>query len=271
VLDSDALGRLLAEHRPSVVFHLAAQMDVRRSLVDIPFDARANVLGTLNVLLAASAAGVPRLVNTSTGGAIYGPRVDVPTAEDAVAEPLSPYGVSKLCAEQYVDWFGRSGRLSTLTLRYGNVYGPRQDPRGEAGVVAIFGQAILDGQPLTVFGDGRQTRDFVFVDDVVRANLLAADAANAGVGGVVNVGTGVATSVLDIVDALEAARAGGRAGIDVTHAPPREGEVQDSCLAVGRAAARLGFRAAVPLDVGIARTWAWLVGAAESAGSLPET
>ncbi|MGH3301541.1 MAG: NAD-dependent epimerase/dehydratase family protein [Streptosporangiaceae bacterium] len=252
ILDQQRINAVFARWRPTTVYHLAAQMDVRRSVMDITFDAHSNVLGTLNVLVAARAVGVRRLVNTSTGGAIYGPELAIPTPEGGTPEPLAPYGVSKLCAEQYVSWFQRAGGLSTVSLRYGNVYGPRQNPHGEAGVVAIFGQALAAGEPVTVFGDGLQTRDFVFVSDVVAANVFAADA---DVTGVVNIGTGRATSVLDILQALE--QRAGRAAT-IYWAPAREGEVRDSCLSVRRARETLGFEASVSLMDGIARTWQWL-------------
>ncbi len=169
------MAALCASSQPEVVFHLAAQIDVRKSTADPAFDARVNVEGTINVLEGARRAGVRRLVNTSTGGAIYGEGRVLPAPEDHPVAPEAPYGQSKFCAEGYCELFGRMHGVSTVSLRYGNVYGPRQDPLGEAGVIAIFCGKLLEGGDPIVFGDGLQTRDYVFVDDVVQANLLAAE------------------------------------------------------------------------------------------------
>ena len=158
-----------------MIFHLAAQIDVRKSVADPAHDSRMNVEGTINVLSAAQAAGVRRVVNTSTGGAIYGEGQIIPAPEDHPVAPEAPYGLSKFCAENYCALFTRLHGLSTVSLRYGNVYGPRQDPLGEAGVIAIFCGKLLEGGRPTIFGDGKQTRDYVFVGDVVDANLRAAD------------------------------------------------------------------------------------------------
>ena len=170
------LAEIFAAARPEVVFHLAAQIDVRHSVEDPTDDARANVLGTIEVLEAARAAGARRVVNTSTGGGLYGDAEAIPTPEDHPIRPLAPYGQGKHAAEGYCELYTRLHGLPTVSLRYGNVYGPRQDVHGEAGVVAIFCGCLVDGRRPTVFGDGRQTRDWVEVGDVVRANLLAADA-----------------------------------------------------------------------------------------------
>ena len=181
----------VAGAKPEVVFHLAAQIDVRRSAADPAADARINVEGTVNVLEAARRAGARRVVNTSTGGAIYGEGRTIPAPEDHPVAPEAPYGLSKFCAENYCDLFTRFHGLSTVSLRYGNVYGPRQDPLGEAGVVAIFCGKLLEGGQPTVFGDGLQTRDYVYVGDVVSANLLAAESDATGA---INIGTGVETT-----------------------------------------------------------------------------
>ena len=184
-----------------MVFHLAAQIDVRKSVADPALDARINVEGTINVLSAAQAHGVRRVVNTSTGGAIYGEGQIIPAPEDHPVAPEAPYGLSKFCAEDYCALFTRLHGLSTVSLRYGNVYGPRQDPLGEAGVIAIFCGKLLEGGRPTIFGDGQQTRDYVYVGDVVDANLRAA---GSDATGAFNIGRGVQTSVLDIVEALAA-------------------------------------------------------------------
>ena len=175
IRDADAVSQAIGEARPDAIFHLAAQIDVRKSVADPAFDARTNVEGTVNVLSAAQAHGVKRVVNTSTGGAIYGEGRQIPAPESHPVAPEAPYGLSKFCAEQYCEIFTRLHGLSTVSLRYGNVYGPRQDPLGEAGVIAIFCGKLLEGGTPKIFGDGKQTRDYVFVGDVVDANLRAAE------------------------------------------------------------------------------------------------
>jgi UDP-glucose 4-epimerase len=241
---ADAVGRV----RPEVIFHLAAQIDVRKSVADPANDSRVNVEGTINVLSAARAAGVRRLINTSTGGAIYGEGQIIPAPEDHPVAPESPYGLSKFCAENYCALFTRLHGLSTVSLRYGNVYGPRQDPLGEAGVIAIFCGKLLEGGRPKIFGDGKQTRDYVFVGDVVDANLRAAES---DVTGPFNVGRGVQTSVLDIVEALAAQS---NNGFEADHAPARSGEVQHIALDPSHTKAELGWEAQVDLDRGLAQT-----------------
>ena len=174
IRDAEAVSQAIGEAKPDAIFHLAAQIDVRKSVADPAFDARTNVEGTVNVLSAAQAHGVKRVVNTSTGGAIYGEGRQIPAPESHPVAPEAPYGLSKFCAEQYCEIFTRLHGLSTVSLRYGNVYGPRQDPLGEAGVIAIFCGKLLEGGTPKIFGDGKQTRDYVFVGDVVDANLRAA-------------------------------------------------------------------------------------------------
>src|SRR5215216_369608 len=161
IRDAEAIAQAVGETQPDVIFHLAAQIDVRKSVADPAHDSRINVEGTINVLRAAQSTGVPRVVNTSTGGAIYGEGQIIPAPEDHPVAPEAPYGLSKFCAEQYCELFSRLHGLSTVSLRYGNVYGPRQDPLGEAGVIAIFCGLLLDGGRATIFGDGKQTRDYV--------------------------------------------------------------------------------------------------------------
>jgi UDP-glucose 4-epimerase len=249
IRDAEGMLELVAATRPDVVFHLAAQIDVRRSVEDMAHDARSNVGGTINVLEAARAAGVPRFVNTSTGGAIYGETDNIPTPEDQPPAPKAPYGQSKYAAEGYADLERRLFGYSTVTLRYGNVYGPRQDPLGEAGVIAIFCGKLLEGERPTIYGDGSQTRDYVFVGDVVEANLLAA-ASDAG--GPFNIGTGVETSVLDIVEALR--EVSGEAGFAAEHAPERLGELPRSCLDPSRAREALGWTARTKVGDGLRAT-----------------
>jgi UDP-glucose 4-epimerase len=248
VRDREAVASVMAETTPEVVFHMAAQIDVRRSVSDPGFDMQTNVGGTINVLEAARGAGVRRVVNTSTGGAIYGECKIIPAPEDHPVAPESPYGLSKFCAEGYCDLYQRLHGVSTVSLRYSNVYGPRQDPLGEGGVVAIFcGQRLRGDQP-TIYGDGRQTRDFVYVGDVVAANLAAA-VTNAT--GSINVGTGLESTVLDVVAAVAAH---GEGSFEAQSAPERLGEVRHSAIDPARAQGELEWRPRVGLADGIART-----------------
>jgi UDP-glucose 4-epimerase len=247
VRDADAVMSVFSEVKPEVVFHLAAQIDVRYSVQDPVADAAANVLGTIAVLQAALRTGARRVVNSSTGGALYGDADTLPTPESHPIRPLAPYGQGKNAAEGYCELYARLHGLSTVSPRYGNVYGPRQDVHGEAGVVAIFcGQLVEGGMP-TVFGDGRQTRDWVDVSDVVRANLLAA--ARSDVTGPINIGHGQETSVLDLLDALrEVADA---PDFQPQFAPERPGEVSRSCLDVSRARRELDWEPQVQLRDGL--------------------
>jgi UDP-glucose 4-epimerase len=248
--DAAALAEHMERQRPDAVLHLAAQIDVRKSVRDPAFDARVNVEGTVNVLEAARRAEVGRVVFASTGGAIYGETDALPTPEDVEPRPKAPYGLSKFCGEGYCELFRRLFGLSTVALRFGNVYGPRQDPLGEAGVVAIFCGRLLAGEPATINGDGTQTRDYVHVRDVVAAILAAVPARD--VGGSLNIGTGRETSVLDLVSALR--EMAGDQGFTVNHADPPAGEVARSCLDVSRAHELLGWSAKVDLAEGLSTT-----------------
>ena len=253
VSDPGRLADVFATAAPEVVFHLAAQIDVRRSVTDPGRDASVNVLGTLAVLEAARVSGARRVVFSSTGGGLYGDAEVLPTPEDHPIHPLAPYGQSKLAAEGYAELYHRLHGLSTIALRYGNVYGPRQDVHGEAGVVAIFcGHAVAGRRP-TVFGDGAQTRDWVEVSDVVRANLQAADSELTGP---VNIGHGRETSVLDLLAALEDVSGGGLGSPQFE--PERPGEVRRSCLDVTRARKELGWTAEIELRDGLRRILAGL-------------
>jgi UDP-glucose 4-epimerase len=253
VCDGDAVTGLCQRTRPELVFHLAAQIDVRRSVADPAADARVNVEGTINVLAAAHAAGARRVVYSATGGAVYGEAEQVPTPEDAPVRPLAPYGQGKLSGEGYCALFTRLHGLPTIALRYANVYGPRQDPLGEGGVIAIFCGCLAEGRTPTIYGDGEQTRDYVYVADVVAANLRAAEL---DVTGPVNVGTGVETSVLHLVAAFR--ELAGGAAFEPVHAPARAGEVLRSCLDASRAHELLGWEPQVPLADGLALTLATL-------------
>ncbi len=247
VRDQAAVIELAERVRPDAIFHLAAQIDVRKSAADPALDAQINVGGTIAVLEAARRTGA-RVVNSSTGGAVYGEGRTIPAPEDHPVAPEAPYGQSKFAAEGYCELFGRLHDVSAVSLRYGNVYGPRQDPLGEAGVIAIFCGKLLDGGRPTVFGDGLQTRDYVFVGDVVRANLAAA---SSEVRGAINIGTGVESSVLDLIEAL-APQADGR--FEAEMAPERPGEVRHIALDASRAREELGWSAETGLADGLAIT-----------------
>ncbi len=253
VTDGSRLLTAIEGFGPEAVFHLAAQIDVRKSMADPAFDARLNVVGSLNVLEAATRVGARSLVFTSTGGAIYGEGVgredELPFAETSRCEPDSVYGQSKLAAEGYVGLWRRMRGLDATVVRLGNVYGPRQDPALEAGVVAIFCDLARDGGRPTVFGDGEQTRDYIHVADVVDA-LIAAEAADGA--GPFNVGTGTETSVLDLASAIGAMA--GRDDFDPEFAPPREGEVQRTALSTEASAEALGWRASRGLEEGLEQT-----------------
>jgi len=247
------LGTSLERLRPDAVLHLAAQMDVRRSVADPMYDASVNVLGTVNALAAARRAGARRFVFASSGGAVYGEQETFPAPEHHPRHPASPYGVSKLCGDEYLELARREG-LSTLALRYANVYGPGQDPTGEAGVVAIFLHRMLRGGDPVINGDGEQTRDFVYVEDVARANALALSSANTGA---LNVGTGVETSVNELARILAGA-AGHRKAVG--HGPAAPGEQRRSSVDARAARAQLGWEPRVALGEGLARTAEWFRG-----------
>jgi UDP-glucose 4-epimerase len=251
IRDAEGLAKLASEKRPQTVFHLAAQIDVRKSIEDPAFDAAVNVGGTANVLDAARAAGAGRVVFVSTGGAIYGEGEgqQLPLDEGTAIAPLSAYGQSKYAAEGYLALYERLYGLSSVALRLGNVYGPRQDPLGEAGVIAIFCGLLRAGGRPTVYGDGTQTRDYIYVGDVVAAALAAAESA---VTGPLNLGTGREASVLELAEAL--GRLGGAESFEPEFAPPRAGEVQRIALDASRAEAELGWRAATSLDEGLRLT-----------------
>ena len=251
ITDAAALTALVTDVAPDVIFHLAAQIDVRKSIEDPAFDASVNVVGTINVLEAARVAGVGRVVNTSTGGAIYGDAETIPSSETTTPLPMAAYGQSKFCAERYLGWHGRLYHQSNVTLRLGNVYGPRQDPLGEAGVIAIFCGKLRTGERPKIYGDGTQTRDYVYVGDVVRAQLAAAQSA---VTGEINVGTGRETSVLDIVEVIKALEPEAAASFDPIFEDARLGEIQRSCLDVSRAREELGFEAQMSLREGMRAT-----------------
>ncbi|HZO06951.1 MAG TPA: NAD-dependent epimerase/dehydratase family protein [Solirubrobacterales bacterium] len=251
IRDAAGLTALVAERRPEAIFHLAAQIDVRKSLEDPAFDAAVNVGGTANVLEAARGAATERVVFVSTGGAIYGEGEgqDLPLDESTAIAPMSAYGQSKYAAEGYLALYERLYGLSTIALRLGNIYGPRQDPLGEAGVVAIFCGLVSSGGRPTVYGDGTQTRDYIYVGDVVDAALAAADSR---AGGAINIGTGREASVLDLVEIL--GQLGGAADFEPEFAPPRAGEVQRISLDAALAERELGWSPQTSLEDGLRLT-----------------
>ncbi|MCW2924208.1 MAG: NAD-dependent epimerase/dehydratase [Thermoleophilia bacterium] len=264
VSDVDAVARLAEQIGPVARwYHLAAQADVRVSVEDPAFDARVNVIGTISVLAAARLHGAP-VTFASTGGAIYG-EVDAPADEEHPQLPPSPYGAAKLAGEVFLAQDSRLNGARHAVVRYANVYGPRQDPHGEAGVVAIFAGRVLAGRAATIFGDGEQVRDYVYVGDVVAATIAAADAAAAGTdddlreGGlripVYNVGTGVATSVVELWDAVERVHG---SSLERDFQPKREGEILRSVIDASRARTRLGVSFDTPLEDGLAATIQWL-------------
>jgi UDP-glucose 4-epimerase len=243
----------------SLIVHLGAQIDVRKSVADPVYDATVNIVGTLNVLNGAQRSGEnPRVVFTSTGGALYGALARIPNEEEQRKEPDSPYGVSKLTAEYYIACYSRLHGSDAVVLRFGNVYGPRQDPHGEAGVVSIFCGRIVSGAPLTVYGDGLQTRDYIYVGDVARAVLSAARVKELRAGGLdtraFNIGTGVGTSVIELARLLQDAAG---TSLPLEFAPPRPGEQQASVLDVSKARKELHWTARVPLKEGLRKTYEW--------------
>ncbi len=252
VRDAAALADVTAERRPEAIFHLAAQIDVRKSLEDPAFDAAVNVGGTANVLEAAATNQVGRVIFVSTGGAIYGEGAgqQLPLDESTATAPLSAYGQSKFAAEGYLALYERLYGVSGMALRLGNVYGPRQDPLGEAGVVAIFCGKLRAGERPTVYGDGTQTRDYIYVGDVVEAAIAAAGSEAVGA---LNIGTGEEVSVLDLIGVLREL-GGDPEGFEPEFAGPRAGEVQRISLDAGAAGRVLGWQARTSLQEGMRRT-----------------
>ena len=246
---SGQLSEVFAAEQPDAVAHLAAQASVGRSVADPAFDASVNIGGGLNLLDCCRRFGVRRMIYSSSGGAGYGDTNVIPTPEEHPARPASPYGITKVAMEQYLDAWGALWGMSGVSLRYANVYGPRQNPHGEAGVVAIFCRRVLAGEAPVINGDGLQTRDFVHVDDVAAANLLALERPD--VTGQLNISTGVETSVNAICDALRAAAG---ASADAVHAPAQPGEQRRSCLSPKLAERVLGWRPTVPLSDGLIQT-----------------
>ncbi len=248
ITDAEAVAGVCAQERPEVVSHHAAQMDVRRSVSEPQFDAEANVIGTINVIEAGRAVGARKFIFASSGGAIYGDAEVVPTPETAPLQPISHYGASKRAGELYFELYGRLYDLAYTVLRYANVYGPRQNPHGEAGVNAIFANMMLRGESPTIFGRGDKTRDYVFVGDVVEANVRALER---GDGQVLNIGTGAQTTDQEVYDAVAAA-----VGYDepANYGDERAGDVRHSCIDASRAREVLGWEPTVEFREGVRQT-----------------
>jgi len=249
---SPELEGIFREEMPEIVYHHAAQIDVRRSLDNPILDAQINIMGSLNLLGCCQRYGAKKVIYASTGGAIYGEPESLPASEDYSVKPLTPYGVNKYIVEKYLALYRQNYNLDYTILRYGNVYGPRQDPRGEAGVVAIFIEGMLRGKRPIVFGDGEQTRDFVYVDDVVNANLLAM---NDGNGGIFNIGTGQPTSVNELFKLLKEIL---KYNNQPLYGNERPGEIKNIYLDITRAQRNIGWRPEVGLEEGLVRTIRWL-------------
>jgi UDP-glucose 4-epimerase len=256
-ITSPDAAALVRDGRFDVMCHLAAQIDVRRSVNDPMFDATRNILGTLNLMEAVRTSGyATRVVFSSTGGALYGDFDPPPSTELFSKDPEAPYGIAKLAVEYYLAYYGRVHGLDTVALRYGNVYGPRQDPHGEAGVVAIFCNRLLDGRALTVFGNGEQTRDYVYAGDVARANFLAGTSELPPRGRLdaraFNIGTSIETSVNTLAETL---RSVSGATAPIEYAPARAGELARSALETGKARAILGWEPQVAIAEGLSNTY----------------
>ena len=253
VRDGNAMRDIIASERPTVVMHLAAQIDVRVSVADPVLDANVNVIGSLNVLEAAHRAGVRKVVVASSGGTVFGEARVLPIKETARGRPEAPYGISKRVLHDYLAFYRRVHGLRYAVLALANVCGPRQDPYGEAGVVAMFLGAMLEGKPTTIYGDGSQTRDFVYVGDVADAFVRAATKGN----GVYNIGTGIETSVLELWRICAKAT---DYGLEATFAPPRTGELQRSSLDATRARGGLGWEPRTPVEEAVGHTAAFIAG-----------
>jgi UDP-glucose 4-epimerase len=251
--EAGAVASVVERTRPEIIFHLAASKDVRRSVANPANDAQVNLLGFLHLMEAARKNGLQRVVFSSTGGAIYGEQSELPSTEDHPSRPVSPYGVAKLATESYLFFYKAQYGIDYLALRFGNVYGPRQDPYGEAGVVAIFCGRMVAGKPVTIYGDGKQTRDYVYVGDVVRATVAAGKSAASGIS--INIGTGIETNVNDLYSTL--ARIADFP-IKPQYGPPRPGEQKRSVISSARAAKVLGWRAEEKLEDGLRETFQYV-------------
>ncbi len=248
IRDAAAVAEIFATERPEVLIHEAAQLDVRRSVTDPAYDADVNILGTLRLLQAGMENGLQKVIFASSGGAIYGDTEVIPTPETNATAPISPYGVSKLSIEHYLHYFHTIHGLQYVALRYSNVYGPRQNPHGEAGVISIFAERLLRGEPTTIYGDGENTRDYVYVGDVVAANIAALASARVGA---YNVGTATETTVNEVFRRINTLT---EANAEERHGEAKAGEQRRSCLSWELARRELGWQPQVGFDEGLART-----------------
>ncbi|HOZ99801.1 NAD-dependent epimerase/dehydratase family protein [Mesotoga prima] len=249
ITDQEMMERVFMLHKPTVLFHLAAQISVSRSVREPEEDAMVNIIGSLRLLKIAAKYGVKKVIFSSTGGAIYGDDVKrIPTDEEELPKPLSPYGIAKYATENYLRFFSSEFGIKYTALRYANVYGPRQDPYGEAGVVAIFSEKMLRNQEVVIFGDGECVRDYVYVGDVARANLLAIEKCE---NTVINIGTGIGTSVNELFDIMKPIAGYSR---EAVHKEPRPGDVKKSILNIERARSLLGWEPSTQLERGLKET-----------------
>jgi len=250
-IQSEKLAEVFEAEKPQIVFHLAAQIDVRKSVADPIWDAKQNILGSINLLENCNKFAVGKFIFSSTGGAIYGDTDQIPTKEGHPENPISPYGIAKLTIEKYLHYYQQIFGLSYIVLRYANVYGPRQNSKGEAGVVAIFSSKLLAGQAPTIYGDGKQTRDYVYVGDVVKANLAALASSKIGI---YNIGTGIETDVNQLAELIKASIG---SSVEFEYKDSRPGEQQKSCIDYSKAQLELAWRPQVSLAEGIKETVEW--------------
>lgn len=252
ITSEDKISEVFEKFKPEVVFHLAAQIDVRASVTDPAKDVKTNVIGTINIARVALDQSVRKLIFSSTGGALYGKEAPRPTDEEAGINPISPYGLDKLAAEKYLRYFESLSDMSVTVLRYANVYGPKQNPKGKAGAIAIFADKMLSGEPIAVYGDGSSSRDYVYVGDVVRANLAAL---RSSLNGTYNISTGEETSLRELVDKIQKIT---NSSSRVEYKDSRSGELEASCLSNKRAALELDWQPEIKLEDGIRNTVEYL-------------
>jgi len=250
-IQDSKISEIFKKEKPDIVFHYAAQIDVRKSVEDPIESAKTNILGSLNILENCRNFGIKKIIFASSGGAIYGETKIIPTPEDCSTQPISPYGIEKLVVENYLHFYKKEYGLDYLILRFANVYGPRQNSKGEGGVVAIFCAKLLDGSHPVVNGDGKQTRDFIFVDDIIKANILGL---NKNESGVFNIGTGVETDINTVFEKLKEMFG---SKVQETHGPGKAGEQKRSCLDCAKAEEELGWTAKYDLENGLKDTLLW--------------
>ena len=256
ITDFKNIEKIFIDERPDIIYHLAAQIDVRKSVSDPMFDAQTNIMGTLNLINLSAAHKIKKFIFSSTGGAIYGDTDIRPTPESHPEWPLSPYGIAKLTADKFLNYYNEISGFKYVSLRYGNVYGPRQNPHGEAGVVAIFLNKMLKNEQPVINGDGEQTRDYVYVEDVVKANILALENENIDKVGIYNVGTSVEISVNDLFKEINKNFDN---KYEEVHGPAKLGEQKTSCLSYEKIKKELGFIPKTAFSEGIKETYKWFL------------